>query len=100
MVLYLISAPNALSPLAVSVEGIYRTRELVELPRGLMKVLELRRDATNDVIEMLLEVDLSVIRLLSGEVYEHKGNRFEIVELDESILIQVDGTRPRAPDAP
>ncbi|MGJ7501331.1 hypothetical protein ACSFBF_13295 [Variovorax sp. ZT5P49] len=98
--LYLISGSHASSRLTTPAAEIYRVRELVELPKGPMQVLELRRDAANSVIELLLRVDSSVIRFLSGEVHEREGNRFEIVEVDESILIQVDGKKPRVPDGP
>ncbi|MDP9925582.1 hypothetical protein J2W25_004625 [Variovorax boronicumulans] len=98
--LYLISGPHESSQLTASAAGIYRARELVELPKGAMQVMELLRDGANNVIELLLRVDSSVIRLLSGEVYAREGNRFEIVEVDESILIQVDGKRPCAPGGP
>lgn len=98
--LYLISRPHESSQLTAFAAGIYRARELIELPKGSMQVLELFRDGANNVIELHLRVDSSVIRLLSGEVYEREGNRFEIVKVDESILIQVDGKIPRVPDGP
>ncbi len=65
-----------------------------------MQVVELRRDVSGCVVEMFLGVNSSVIRLLSGEVYEREEDQFEVVEVDESILIQVDGKKPRVPDGP
>lgn len=98
--LYLISGLHESSQPTASAAAIFRARELVELPKGAMQVSELHRDGANNVIELVLRVDSSVIRLLSGEVYEREGNRFEIVEVDESILIQVDGKSPCAPGDP
>ncbi|MGJ7558927.1 hypothetical protein ACSFBI_33700 [Variovorax sp. RB3P1] len=95
--LYLLSGPHTSPQLTTPESGIYRARELGELPTGPMQVLELRRDVSNSIIEMVLRVNSSVIRFLSGEVYERDGNRFEIIEVDESILIQVDGKKPRLP---
>ncbi|SCX66597.1 hypothetical protein [Variovorax sp. EL159] len=98
--LFLLSEPHESLRLAAPSAEIFRLRELVELPTGLMQVQELRRDAANNVIEILLRVDSSVILFLSGEIYEREGNRFEIVEADESILIQVDGQKPRIQASP
>lgn len=98
--LFLFSEPHDSLQQAAPDAAIFRTRQLVELPTGPMQVLELRRDAANNVIEMLLRVGSSVVRLLSGEVYEREGNRFEIVEVDESILIQVDGKKPHVVGSP
>ncbi|WP_326536752.1 hypothetical protein [Pseudorhodoferax sp.] len=98
--LYLISGPSTPARLACPAAEIYQTRELTELPKGPMQVVELRRDVSGCVVEMFLGVNSSVIRLLSGEVYEREEDQFEVVEVDESILIQVDGKKPRVPDGP
>ena len=80
-----------------SSSGIFRHRELSELPTGLMTILKLRRDGTtSNVIEIHVLIGSTVVQFLSGEVYEREGGRFEVVELDESILIQVDGKIPGA----
>lgn len=80
-----------------SLSGMFRHRELSELPTGLMTILKLRRDgATSNVVELHALIGSTVVQFLSGEIYEREGGRFEVVELDESILIQVDGKVPGA----
>jgi hypothetical protein len=92
--LYLLHRQAPWPPPSDSVASIYRTRELAELPVGRITTLTLRRDSTESVMEMMCTVGSKVIRFLSGEVYDRDGGRFEIVEGDESILVQVDGKMP------
>jgi hypothetical protein len=74
--------------------NIYRTREVPKLPVGLITKVALSQDSTECIPEMLCTIDFKVVRFLSGELHEREGGRLEIVEQDESILIQVDGKMP------
>jgi hypothetical protein len=74
--------------------SIYRDICPIGLPTGQASVISTRLDHTGSVIEIALSIDSHVVRLLSGEVYACKGDKFKIVEGDESILVQLDGTRP------
>jgi hypothetical protein len=69
---------------------VFRTRRLEELPIGEIKAISERRDGQGLVIEALVSVGGAVMRLLSGEVYED----LRIVEIDESVLVQVNGGKP------
>ncbi len=80
---------------AEPLSGIFRHREISEIPTGRMTILQVRREgATSNVIELHVRIGSTVVQFLSGEVYERDGDRFEVVELDESVLIQVDGKFP------
>jgi hypothetical protein len=73
--------------------SIYRLRELDKLPTGVAQVQVLRQDGKNAITEVELSIDATKVRLLAGEVYEREDG-FQIVESDESILMQVNGQRP------
>ncbi len=73
---------------------IYRSRELTELPVGQTRVSILRRAESNSIIEFELSIGTETIRMLSGEVYEREEGLFEVVESDESVLVQLNGERP------
>lgn len=75
-----------------SSSGIFRHREIAELPTGRMTIVKFRRDgATSNVIAIHARIGSTVVQFLSGEVHERDDGRFDVVELDESVLIQVDG---------
>lgn len=75
--------------------GMFRHREIAELPTGRMTIVKLRRDgATSNVIAIDARIGSTVVQFLSGEIHERDGGRFEVVELDESVLIRVDGKFP------
>ena len=85
---------EALAPeTAAPKDSIYRRRELPELPTGAVRVEVAREKASSTAIDVYFHVNGAVVRLLAGEVYE-RDERFEIVEADESILIQLNGQRP------
>ena len=50
----------------------------------------MRRDADGFVVEICLNIGQKVVRFLSGEVYERGQGLFEVIELDESILVQIE----------
>ncbi|MFI8616458.1 hypothetical protein ACIGHN_13235 [Acidovorax sp. NPDC077693] len=72
----------------------YRNRELNELPTGSTKVEVLRRHGEDQIVEFALRMGNKIVRFLSAEVYERGEENFDICELDESILMQLDGQRP------
>lgn len=74
--------------------SIFRDRTLTELPLGEIRIVELRRDGPNAIVEMRLALSGSEIRLVAAEVYEEHDGSLRIVERDESILIQLNGERP------
>ncbi len=74
--------------------SIFRDRVLCELPLGEIEIVELRHDGPNAIVEMRLRLSGTEIRLLAAEVYEEHDASLRIGELDESILVQVNGARP------
>lgn len=86
--------PEALVPeSAVSENSIFRRRELSGLPTGAVRIEVVREQASSTVIDVCFHFNEAGVRLLAGEVYE-RDEYFEIVEADESILIQLNGQRP------
>lgn len=77
--------------------SIFRDRALTELPLGELEIVELRMDGPNATVEMRLALSGSELRLGAAEVYEEHDGSVRIVELDESILIQLDGKHPSRP---
>ena len=74
--------------------SIFRTREISELPVGPSKVKVLRQRGPNAIVEANISITGNTIRLLAAEVHPRTDGKFDIVEGDESILIQLDGARP------
>ncbi|KEH14296.1 hypothetical protein GY15_06465 [Delftia sp. 670] len=60
------------------------------MPLGLVRIKDMRRDADGFVVEMCMHIGQKVVRFLSGEVYERGQGLFEVIELDESILVQIE----------
>lgn len=86
--------PEASMPESVaSKQSIFRRRELSGLPTGAVRIEVVREKATSTAIDVYFHFNEAVVRLLAGEVYE-RDEHFEIVEADESILIQLNGQRP------
>jgi hypothetical protein len=73
---------------------IYRKQELPEFPIGAIQVEVLREANSLAAIDVLLSINGVTIRLFAGEVYERDG-KYEIVEADETILVQLNGQRPK-----
>lgn len=86
--------PPGLSP-ASDLSSIYRDRELHELPTGKVVVTGLRKEGPNATIEAKLRIGDADLSLLAAEVHEQLGGCLAIVEPDESILVQVNGLRPK-----
>jgi len=74
--------------------SIFRRRDIPELPLGLARIEVLRKERANSVIEANIFIATSTIRLLSAEVHPCIQGGCDIVEGDESILIQLNGVRP------
>ena len=70
-----------------------RWRELRELPIGVLRLLQVRRDGPY-ILEIELLVGSATVRLLAAEVEAQFDDTFRICEPDESVLIQLNGTRP------
>lgn len=88
--LYLQQFEDPLSPEDAEEDGIFRTRELHELPVGLIERVEVRAESELKNLELFLWVGGVQLSFLAGEVWED----FRIRVPDESILVQVDGKRP------
>jgi hypothetical protein len=74
--------------------SIFRSRLLPELPVGAIEIAELRQDGPNATVEVRLMVAGVEVRLVAGEVYEQHDGSLRVIEPDESILLQVNGTWP------
>lgn len=92
--LYLLDDDNADVPCEEEPGSIFRTRELTELPLGIATVTVVRQDGPDAIIEARIVIDAREIRLLAAEVHLRTPGVFDIVEGDESILLQLDGVRP------
>lgn len=73
----------------------FRTRELNELPIGTATVAVTEIDGPHAVLRAEIVVHARTISCWAAEVYERDGGHFDLVAPDESILVQVDGVRPR-----
>ncbi len=71
-----------------------RWRELRELPLGVLRLLQIRRDGPHAILEIALLVGSATVRLLAAEVEEQFDGTLRICEPDESVLVQLNGTRP------
>ncbi len=67
-----------------------RTIALAGLPTGKCTVSVVKRQG-DAVIEACVTVGAHVVRLLSGEIYPHANDEFEVVEGDEMVLLQLNG---------
>lgn len=92
--LHLIEVEEVSEPSAEEEWSIFRTREVAELPVGSSKVDVCRQDGPSAVIEASISIDSHTIKLLAAEVHPRMDGQFDIVEGDESILIQLDDARP------
>ena len=70
-----------------------RWRELRELPLGVIRLLQVRRDGPY-ILEVEFLVGSATVRLLAAEVDEQFDGTLRICEPDESVLVQLNGTRP------
>lgn len=93
--LNLVSIPQLDAPSSDDTGSIFRTRELKELPVGPIAVANVQADGPNAILRIELDIHSHRILCWAAEVYEENDGAFRIVEADESILLQVDGIRPR-----
>ena len=74
--------------------SIFRERHFVELPIGKIDSVEIKLDNdSNDISEINILICGKLINLMAGEVYEDLNDKLKTVNMDESILIQVDGKK-------
>jgi hypothetical protein len=73
--------------------SIFRTRNLAELPRGLIEGIDPVLDSSGDLVEVTLRLALGTVVLRAGEVHEERGGGLRIVSPDESILVSVGPAR-------
>jgi hypothetical protein len=81
---------------AAELSSIYRVVNLPALPTGELTVSVLRRGDSKAVIEAEIAAGGIKLRLVSAEVYEREDGSFEICEVDESVLLQVEDAPPAA----
>lgn len=94
--LYLVSRDVIDKTSLPEIGSIYRTRDLSEFPIGAAAVAINEIDGPNAVLRVEMVVGGHTVSFWSAEVYERDAGHFELVGKDESILIQVDGARPRS----
>jgi hypothetical protein len=76
-------------------KSIYRDRMLSELPVGVIQAAEVAVEEDDTIHSVYLSVAGHTIHLRAAEVQEELDHTLRIVDCDESVLIQVDGKRPR-----
>jgi len=76
--------------------SIFRTRILNELPVGEINSVGVLMYESRILAGVSLGVQGSNVLLRTGEVYEEADGSLRIVEMDESILVTVDGKMPRS----
>jgi len=77
-----------------SPESIFRYRELVELPAGLITEVSIKKNPSGNIAALDLFVNENKVSFIAAEVDLHPDGSYCIREMDESILIQVNGKRP------
>jgi hypothetical protein len=93
--LFLGSVESLDTPSSPEVGSIYRTRELIELPVGVATVAITEIDGPDAVLRVEIVAGGRTISFWAAEVYERDGGFFDVVGCDESILVKVDGARPK-----
>ena len=83
-----LSISVAETPLAVGLDGIYRTRELDDLATGAVTDVVVRMGGLGNIqsVEMRFE-GASPVVLIAGEVYEEHDDSLRICLDDESVLL-------------
>ncbi|WP_435008319.1 hypothetical protein P12x_005559 [Tundrisphaera lichenicola] len=74
--------------------SIFRDRVLPELPSGEILDVHIVIDGEGDIAEVLLSVAGKVVRMRAGEYWEEEGGALSLHEMDNCILVQVDGRKP------
>ena len=71
--------------------SIFRTRCVSEIPTGKVSNTKEKLDYSGNVLEFSLYIGSSVIRIVSGEVYEREDGSYWVTQIDESLLVQITG---------
>jgi hypothetical protein len=74
--------------------SIFRNRELEELPIGKVDSVSVSFDRSGDISDVEMQIGEHRVSLKAGEFYEQWDGSLELLTMDESILVQVDGERP------
>ena len=69
--------------------SIYRRRDISEMPTGKISGTKDESDGSGNVLEIFLAIGNSIIRIISGEIYEKNDGSFWMASVDESLLVQV-----------
>ena len=90
-------SPHAPATIECAPNSIFREREVSELPIGSIDDVQIHLNDQNYVERLELTIKDHNITIQPGEIYEEARTDPRIVFLDESLLIQVDGKKPRLP---
>jgi hypothetical protein len=82
-------AENFLKPEPYESGSIFRTRDVPEIATGKVSNTKEKLDDSGNVLELSLSVGNSIIRIVSGEVYERGDGSYWITQFDECLLIQI-----------
>lgn len=83
------------SPFADDPKSIFRDVPLAQLPVGTVEDVSVRlSDEGGDIGTVTLHMGNAVVSMRAAEVYPDPNGSITIVDLDESILVQVDGAHP------
>lgn len=87
---------NDLSPIDVSDNplSIFKYRILDELPAGKIKEVFLKKSGKNNISTLCLTINDKKVSFFAAEVDQHSDGYFFIREMDESILVQLNGRKP------
>lgn len=75
-------------------KSIFRSRDLPELPKGIITNVNVITNNTGNIHMLLLEIDNNLVSFKAGEVYENTDGSLFIREMDESILVQLNAKKP------
>jgi hypothetical protein len=90
-----LSVPIEESPFASDPNSIFRDIRLPQLPAGRIEGVSVKlSDDGEDIMSVDLIVGTTSMSMRAAEVHPGFDGSVTIIDLDESILIQVDGTHP------
>lgn len=75
---------------------IFKYRILHELPLGTISEVLPWKNLSNNIATVYITIDENTISFIAAEVYQHQDGSFFIREMDESILVQINGQKPIA----
>ncbi len=76
--------------------SIFRWRVADELPTGQLSHVVVKQNERGNIATVEFRIQDRLIQLSAGEVYENNNNTFDVMFMDESVLVQVDGRSPIA----